>query len=207
MSGPLYAAESYRLATTSAGSELVSLENTEWCMKRANGAVSNQRQLAAMLLSLLLPRHHTSLLATSPVSGPAAACCSDTEICSRKNKYLQVQTDNVQYRYLDQDQIHGRQLRPLPASLSLKWQSMVAFPPHFIAASIFFWGPVYCLCLDIKILYICTCTICTHRRTQKFSKSVQSADGRWRSQWDLEMEKINRIYVYYLGLGRKSFLL
>ena len=71
-------------------------------MKRANGAVSNQRQLAAMLLSLLLPRHHTSLLATSPVSGPAAACCSDTEICSRKNKYLQVQTDNVQYRYLDQ---------------------------------------------------------------------------------------------------------
>ena len=63
-------------------------------MKRANGAVSNQRQLAAMLLSLLLPRHHTSLLATSPVSGPAAACCSDTEICSRKNKYLQVQTDN-----------------------------------------------------------------------------------------------------------------
>ena len=101
--------------------------------------------------------------------------------------------------------LHGRQLRPLPASLSLKWQSMVAFPPHFIAASIFFWGPVYCLCLDIKILYICTCTICTHRRTKKFSKSVQSADGRWRSQWDLEMEKINRIYVYYLGLGRKSF--
>ena len=66
-------------------------------MKRANGAVSNQRQLAAMLLSLLLPRHHTSLLATStsPVSGLAAAASSDTEICSRKNKYLQVQTDNV----------------------------------------------------------------------------------------------------------------
>ena len=102
---------------------------------------------------------------------------------------------------------HGRQLRPLPASLRFQWQSMVAFPPHFIAAAIFLWGPVYCLCLDIKILYNCTCTICTHRRTQKFSKSVQSADGRWRSQWDLEMEKINRIYVYYLGLGRKSFLL
>ena len=51
------------------------------------------------------------------------------------------------------------------------------------------------------------------RRTPKIYKSVQSTGGRWWRQWDLKIvyrikkEKINRIYVNYLGLGRKSFLL
>ena len=40
---------------------------------------------------------------------------------------------------------HGCAGKKLPASLSLKWQSMVAFPARFIVAAIFFWGPVFCL--------------------------------------------------------------
>ena len=58
-------------------------------MKRANGAVSNQRQLAALLLSLWLPRHHTSLLATT-----GRRLLLRYGNMQPQNKYLQVQTDN-----------------------------------------------------------------------------------------------------------------
>ena len=57
------------------------------------------------------------------------------QIPIRIEQIYTVEHDALSYHNLN---AHGRQLRPLPASLSLKWQSMVAFPPHFITAAIFF---------------------------------------------------------------------